>query len=77
VWQAHGVNKEVALMPIRAVQDIGRYRRFIEGALPGIPTAVGADALECAAAEAARELDMREVPRVWLQLVAKRRESSS
>ncbi len=65
---------EVARMPIRAVQDIGRYRLFIEGALPGIPLPIGADALAWAAAEAARDLDMREVPRIWLQLVAQRRE---
>lgn len=77
--ETHGLHlldrtEEVARMPIRAVQDIGRYRLFIEGALPGIPIPIGADALEWAAAEAARELDLREVPRIWLQLVAQRSE---
>jgi ubiquinone/menaquinone biosynthesis C-methylase UbiE len=67
--------EEVARMPIRAVQDIGRYRLFIEGALPGIPLAAGADALEWAAAEAAEALDLTEVPRIWLQLVAQRGET--
>jgi SAM-dependent methyltransferase len=67
--------QEVAALPIRAVQDIGRYRLFIDGALPGIPIAIGADALDWAAAEAARELDMASVPRIWPQLVAQREES--
>jgi ubiquinone/menaquinone biosynthesis C-methylase UbiE len=61
---------EVVMMPIRAVQDIGRYQLFIEGALPGVPIPMGADALEWGAGEAARELDITEVPRVWLQLLA-------
>jgi ubiquinone/menaquinone biosynthesis C-methylase UbiE len=65
---------EVTAMPVRAVQDIGRYQLFIEGALPGVPIPIGADALEWAAAAAARELNMTEVARVWLQLVAQRSE---
>ncbi len=61
-----------ALMPLRSWQDIGRYWLFIEGALPGVPIPIGADALEHAAAEAFAELDITEVPRIWLQLVAQR-----
>jgi hypothetical protein len=57
-------------MPLRAWQDIGRYWLFIEGALPGVPIPIGADALEYAAAEAMTELNLTEVPRIWLQLVA-------
>lgn len=60
---------EIALMPLRAWQDIGRYWLFIEGALPGVPIPLGADALEYAAAEAFQELGITEVPRIWLQLV--------
>jgi ubiquinone/menaquinone biosynthesis C-methylase UbiE len=63
---------ERVLMPLSAVQDIGRYRLFIAGALPGIPVALGAEALAWAAAEAARELDVTAVPRIWLQLLAQR-----
>lgn len=81
LFETHGLQLvdrtlEVALLPIRAVQDIGRYRLFIEGALPGIPIPIGAEALEWAAAEAAKELGITEVPRVWLQLVAQRYESA-
>ena len=68
---------ELALLPLRAVQDIGRYQLFIAGALPGIPIQIAAEALEWAAAEAARELDITEVPRIWLQLLAQRRASVS
>jgi hypothetical protein len=67
----------LALLPLRAVQDIGRYQLFIAGALPGIPIPIGAEALEWAAAEAARELDITQVPRIWLQLLAQRRASVS
>jgi hypothetical protein len=58
-------------MTLRSFQDIGRYRLFIEGALPGAPLAAGAQALEHGAAEAFEELDLRSVPRRWLQLVAR------
>lgn len=68
--------QETALMPLRAWQDIGRYWLFIDGALPGVPIPVGADALEHAAAEAFRELDIAEVPRIWLQLVSQRSEAA-
>jgi ubiquinone/menaquinone biosynthesis C-methylase UbiE len=63
---------EVAQMPLRAWQDIGRYWLFIEGALPGVPIPIGADALEHAAAEAFAELGIQDVPRIWLQLVTQR-----
>jgi ubiquinone/menaquinone biosynthesis C-methylase UbiE len=63
---------EVAQMPLRAWQDIGRYWLFIEGALPGVPIPVGADALEHSAAEAFAELGIDYVPRIWLQLVTQR-----
>jgi ubiquinone/menaquinone biosynthesis C-methylase UbiE len=66
--------EEVAQMPLRAWQDIGRYWLFIEGALPGVPIPVGAEALEAGAADAFRELELTEVPRIWLQLVSQRGE---
>jgi SAM-dependent methyltransferase len=63
---------EVAHLPLRAWQDIGRYRLFIEGTLPGVPIPIGADALEHAAAETFEELGIEFVPRIWLQLVTQR-----
>jgi ubiquinone/menaquinone biosynthesis C-methylase UbiE len=66
---------EPAMLPLQAVQDIGRYQLFIAGALPGVPIPLGAEALVWAAGEAARELNVTEVPRLWLQLLAQRRAS--
>jgi ubiquinone/menaquinone biosynthesis C-methylase UbiE len=62
---------ELALLPLQAVQDIGHYRLFIAGALPGIPIPIGAEALAWAASVAAQELAITEVPRIWLQLLAR------
>jgi ubiquinone/menaquinone biosynthesis C-methylase UbiE len=51
-------------------KDLGQYWLFIEGALPGIPLAYGAQALETAVYQAGQELHVNEVPRTWLQIVA-------
>ena len=58
--------------PLRAIQDIGRYALFIEGALPGVALPLGAEALAAAAARAFADLHLEFVPRNWLQLVARR-----
>jgi ubiquinone/menaquinone biosynthesis C-methylase UbiE len=63
---------EVAQLPLRAWQDIGRYALFIEGALPGVALPVGAEALEQAAADTFAELGVEFIPRIWLQLVLQR-----
>ncbi|HEY7983524.1 MAG TPA: class I SAM-dependent methyltransferase [Ktedonobacterales bacterium] len=63
---------EVVSFTVDAVRAIGRYWLFIEGALPGVPTSIGADALDWAGGEAGRELGVATIPRVWLQLVAER-----
>ena len=63
---------EVAQMPLRAWQDIGSYSLFIEGALPGIPIPIGAEALDHAAVETFAELDVDVIPRIWLQLILQR-----
>lgn len=66
--------EETAQMPLSSWQDIGRYWLFIEGALPGVPIPIGADALYNAAGQAFEELGLTSVPRVWLQLVAQKAE---
>src|SRR5258705_13500132 len=63
---------EQAHLPLRSWQDIGHYWLFIEGALPGVPIPIGANALEHAADEAFAELRIHEVPRIWLQLIARK-----
>ena len=58
--------------PLRAIQDIGRYSLFIQGALPGVELPIGAEALAAAAAAAFADLHLEFVPRKWLQLIARR-----
>ncbi|HEX8997460.1 MAG TPA: class I SAM-dependent methyltransferase [Ktedonobacterales bacterium] len=65
-------SEETAQMPLSSWEDIGRYWLFIEGALPGVPIPIGADALYHAAGQAFEELGLTAVPRVWLQLVAQK-----
>lgn len=57
---------------VDAWRDLGQYWLFIDGALPGVPLAYGAKALEVAVYQAGEELGMTEVPRIWLQIVATR-----
>jgi len=64
--------KEEAMMTMDSYRDIGQYWLFIEGALPGIPLALGAQALGISAYEAGEELGLQEVPRNWLQIIAHR-----
>ena len=51
-------------------RDLGQYWLFIEGALPGVPLAYGAEALGKAVYEAGQELGITEVLRTWLQIIA-------
>ncbi len=59
-----------ANISLDAWRDIGHYWLFIEGALPGAPLAYGAEALGKAVYQEGQELDLTEVPRTWLQIVA-------
>ena len=63
---------EQVQMSLGSWQDISRYWLFIQGALPGAPLAVGAEALSTAAAQVFAELGLAAVPRNWLHLVAQR-----
>ncbi len=65
-------SEETAHMPLSSWQDIGSYWLFIEGALPGVPIPIGAEALSWAAGQAFEELGLSDVPRIWLQLVAQK-----
>lgn len=59
-----------AIISLDAWRDLGHYWLFIEGALPGVPLALGAAALETAVYQAGQEMDLTAVPRTWLQMVA-------
>ncbi|MCL6554059.1 MAG: class I SAM-dependent methyltransferase [Firmicutes bacterium] len=56
----------------QAWEDISEFSLFIEGALPGVPLDLGAEALKVGVRQAFRELGLQSVPRVWLQAVARR-----
>jgi ubiquinone/menaquinone biosynthesis C-methylase UbiE len=67
------ITLERAMIPLDALRDLGKYWLFIEGALPGVPLPIGADALGLSVYQAGQELAMAEVPRMWLQMVARKR----
>lgn len=56
----------------QAWEDISEFSMFIEGALPGVPLEVGAEALKVGVRQAMEELSLRVVPRIWLQAIARR-----
>ena len=64
------VSKEKVMLSLDGLRDLGHYWLFIEGALPGVPLALGAAAPGTAVYDAGHELGMTEVPRMWLQIVA-------
>ncbi|EFH80732.1 class I SAM-dependent methyltransferase [Ktedonobacter racemifer] len=74
IYQESGFGKldmvqDTAIISLDAWRDLGQYWLFIDGALPGIPLAYGARALEVAVYQAGEELELQEVPRNWLQMV--------
>lgn len=62
--------QEGVIMSLDSYRDIGHYWLFIEGALPGVPLAIGAAALGKAVYQAGEELGIRDIPRNWLQIYA-------
>ena len=67
--QVETTNQDV-LISLDAWRDLGQYWLFIEGALPGVPLAPGAEALENAVYQVGQELGLTEVARTWLQIIA-------
>jgi hypothetical protein len=64
------IEQKIVAITLDAWRDLGQYWLFIEGALPGVPLAYGAKALEHSVYQVGEELGMSAVPRTWLQLVA-------
>ena len=64
------ISRNNATMSLDAWRDLGKYWLFIEGALPGVPLALGAEALENAVYQTGQELGLSAVPRTWLQLIS-------
>lgn len=55
-----------------SLEDIGQFSLFIEGALPGVPLDIGAEALRQGVREVFGEMKLSFVPRNWLQVVVQR-----
>lgn len=53
-------------------EDLSEFSMFIEGALPGVPLDVGMEGLKVGVRQAFEELRLQVVPRVWLQVIARR-----
>ncbi|HEX6109123.1 MAG TPA: class I SAM-dependent methyltransferase [Ktedonobacteraceae bacterium] len=64
------VTEERVAMSMDSLRDLGHYWLFIEGALPGVPLAIGAEALGSTVYDVGHELNMPYLPRMWLQIVA-------
>ncbi len=62
--------QEEVVMTVESYHDIGQYWLFIEGALPGIPLALGAAALGTTVYQVGEELQLTDIPRNWLQIIA-------
>ncbi len=62
-------NQDV-FISLDAWRDLGQYWLFIEGALPGVPLALAASALEHAVYQTGQELGQTEVARTWLQIIS-------
>jgi len=69
--QVETVQERVMLSP-DGLRDLGHYWLFIQGALPGAPLALGAAALGATVYQACQELGLAEVPRMWLQIIARK-----
>jgi ubiquinone/menaquinone biosynthesis C-methylase UbiE len=63
---------EVVEVPLEGWLSISEFSDFIRGALPGVPLAEGASVLQEAVRQVFTELELRAVPRRWLQVVAAR-----
>jgi len=59
-------------MPLGGFEDISEYSLWIEGVMPGVPLAAGAESLKQGAREAFQELGLTSSPRNWLLVVASR-----
>jgi len=60
-----------AILSPESLEDIGQFSMFIEGALPGVPLELGAEALRESVRIALKDVRLPGgVPRYWLQFIA-------
>lgn len=70
-FQVEQMQAEQAMMTCQSWQDISQYSEFAEGALPGVPLDTAISVLKRSVAQAYDELGITELPRNWLQVVAR------
>jgi ubiquinone/menaquinone biosynthesis C-methylase UbiE len=70
-FQIDLMETEQAMMTCQSWQDISHYSEFANGALPGVPLDVAIPVLQKAVVQAYDEMGISELPRNWLQVVAR------
>lgn len=70
-FEVEQMTAEQAMMTCQSWQDISQYSEFAEGALPGVPLDTAISVLKRSVAQAYDELGINELPRNWLQVVAR------
>lgn len=70
-FKIESMEAEQAMMTCESWQDISHYSEFASGALPGVPVDVAIPILTRSVAQAYDELGITELPRNWLQVVAR------
>lgn len=70
-FEVEEMKPEAAMMTCESWQDISHYSEFANGALPGVPLDVAISVLKRSVAQAYDELGISELPRNWLQVVAR------
>lgn len=70
-FRIESMEAQQALMTCESWQDISHYSEFASGALPGVPLDVAIPVLQRSVAQAYEELGISELPRNWLQVVAR------
>jgi ubiquinone/menaquinone biosynthesis C-methylase UbiE len=70
-FQIEQMTAEQAMMTCQSWQDISQYSEFAEGALPGVPLDTAISVLKRSVVQAYDGLGITELPRNWLQVVAR------
>lgn len=70
-FEVEEMKAEEAMMTCESWQDISHYSEFANGALPGVPLDLAISVLKRSVAQAYEELGISELPRNWLQVVAR------
>jgi hypothetical protein len=62
--------QRTVMLTQRSLETIGAYAGFAEVALSGYPVEIASEALQEAAGVTLNNLQIKEIPRLWLEIVA-------